>query len=189
MDLEAFARIEELEHYLEENGIEIPRLRGLALCSEQTPYTDEDIARESISIESEAYKDTVQADWCFRGWFVFSDRTEYNIKKYGIKIKREDYPNNTVWKPNWNKIHGKKRKTLKLYLKHKKKAFMKFVEVWNKYSGMQNVLRIHARIGSNNWTYYNCHWIEQQDRFLERVDDYFDSTYCDIYIRIPMTEK
>ena len=186
MDLEAYARIEELNHLLTDNGIEIPRLRGITLCTEQTPYTDEDIAREIISVESDAYTEAVQSDWRCCGWFEFSDRTEHNIKKYGIKVPCDEYPDFPFWKPNWDLIHGRKRKALKFILKKSRRHFERFVEVYNKYSGIPNVLRIHARLGSNNWTYFNCHWIEQQEWFIEKVDDYWDSTYCDIYIRIPV---
>ena len=56
-------------------------------------------------------------------------------------------------------------------------------EVWNRYVGREDVLYIHARIGGGNWPYY---FREVVDKwwFIEKVDDSFDSTYCDIYARL-----
>jgi hypothetical protein len=43
---------------------------------------------------------------------------------------------------------------------------------------------IHARIGGNNWEYYDGdETVATKPWFLEKVDDEFDSTYCDIYVR------
>lgn len=42
MDLGAYVQIEELEHYLEENNIEIPRLRGLRLMKDEEIITKQD---------------------------------------------------------------------------------------------------------------------------------------------------
>ena len=55
---------------------------------------------------------------------------------------------------------------------------------WNKYVGRDDVLYIHARIGGNNWNYYDGPELARQPWFLEKVDDCFDSTYCDIYAKI-----
>ena len=43
---------------------------------------------------------------------------------------------------------------------------------------------IHARIGGPNWEYYGGPLLKLEPWFLERVDDGFDNTYCDIYARI-----
>ena len=56
--------------------------------------------------------------------------------------------------------------------------------MWNKYVGRENVLYIHSRIGGTNWDYYNGNELTKQPWFLEKVDNYFDSTYCDIYALI-----
>ena len=38
---------------------------------------------------------------------------------------------------------------------------------------------------SQNWTYYDCHKdVATKPWFIEKVDDNFDCTYCDIYVKI-----
>lgn len=46
MDLGAYAQIEQLEQLLTANHIEIPRLRGLRLMSEEEPFSEEDIYKK-----------------------------------------------------------------------------------------------------------------------------------------------
>lgn len=69
-------------------------------------------------------------------------------------------------------------------LEQSKRAIQNQYAVWNKYAGKENVLYIHARIGGNNWGSYGGSTIERQPWFLEKVDDSFDDTYCDIYAKI-----
>lgn len=59
-------------------------------------------------------------------------------------------------------------------------------ETFNKYSGRFDVLYIHARIGGGNWL--SCrNQVKNQPWFLEKVDDFYDNTYCDIYAKIDAT--
>ena len=63
------------------------------------------------------------------------------------------------------------------------------MERFNYYCGQKNVYMIHARIGGvgeySNWEYYGGEEkIATQPWFLEKVDDDFDSTYCDIYVKL-----
>ena len=55
--------------------------------------------------------------------------------------------------------------------------------VWNKYVGRNDILYIHARIGGGNWGSYYTEVVDKP-WFLEKIDDAFDSTYCDIYAKI-----
>jgi len=62
-------------------------------------------------------------------------------------------------------------------------------ETFNKYVGRNDILCIHARIGGSNWPYYKDQVINQP-WFIEKIDDGFDETYCDIYARIkPVTNN
>ena len=54
-------------------------------------------------------------------------------------------------------------------------------EMFNKYVGREDV---HSRIGGDNWNYYGGPELEKQPWFLEKIDDYYDNTYCDIYAKI-----
>ena len=83
----------------------------------------------------------------------------------------------------WNRIHGWKRKVLKTYIHNEIKRQTKQWELWNKYAGRDDILYIHARIGGGNWPHY-FDQVVYQPWFIEKVDDSFDSTYCDIYARI-----
>ena len=56
--------------------------------------------------------------------------------------------------------------------------------IFNKYVGRDDVLYIHARIGGANWAFYGGGELEKQPWFIEKVDDEYDNTYCDIYARI-----
>lgn len=57
--------------------------------------------------------------------------------------------------------------------------------MWNKYAGQGDVLYIHSRMGGNNWKSFEGKVeLTHQPWFLDRVDDAFDSTYCDFYVRI-----
>lgn len=57
--------------------------------------------------------------------------------------------------------------------------------MWNKYACKEGVLYIHARIGGNNWENYGVKSnIINQPWYLDRVDDWFDNTYFDIYAKI-----
>lgn len=58
------------------------------------------------------------------------------------------------------------------------------IETFNKYVGEIDVIMVHARLGGSNWEFYDCQELEKQPWFIEKVDDSFDSTYCDIYIRL-----
>ena len=77
----------------------------------------------------------------------------------------------------------------KKVLAKKKAAYSEYKEIrrqyetWNKYAGKDGFLYIHARIGGGNWPYYFKDVIDKP-WFIEKVDDSFDSTYCDIYARI-----
>lgn len=43
---------------------------------------------------------------------------------------------------------------------------------------------VHARIGGNNWVFFGGQKVAEHPAFIERVDDWFDSTYCDIYLKV-----
>jgi len=68
-------------------------------------------------------------------------------------------------------------------MKTSKREVEKNFAAFNKYCGRKDILYIHARIGGGNWPNY-CAEVETQPWFVEKVDDAFDSTYCDIYAKI-----
>lgn len=193
MDLGAYINIDD-ETYMKiikENNIDVPRLRGYRwMGNESVTDIDEFIIP---SIKRHVFDDALRSDppfaidpYCFE----YSERTNRRKKKYGVLEKvvctwgnEIDYTTELV-DLKWDKIHGKRRKNVKFNLKKELKAAKKQYDTWNKYVGRKDVLYIHARIGGNNWIYYEGYKLEKEPWFLEKVDDYYDNTYCDIYARI-----
>lgn len=140
MDLYAYSQIDDLKKYLEENDINVPRLRGLRLMKDEKPITEKDVEEDT------------------KVWLILAV-----------------YPK----AKSINDLHGKKRKKYKLALKHARKQY----DIFNKYVG-KNVLYVHARVGGANWDFFGMDEITKHPLYLERVDDYFDSTYCDIYFKL-----
>ena len=180
MDLYAYCQIEDLEHILTEKDISIPRLRGLDLCSNMTPYAKEEIKDEEDYLIGSGITRLIQAEprWSIHPiWSVSDFKTDLYLKYYTKKDGEKCLP-------RWERIHGKHRKALKYLIKLKKRAFQIYYEAWNKYAGRTDVIRVHARIGGINWNDYGGPELAKQPWFLEKVDDYCDSTYCDIYVYI-----
>lgn len=186
MDLGAYTQIENLSEIASKNGIVVPRLRGYRLMKDQERFTEEDIVKASKALGIQ------DCQWLLceigrGGAYEFSPRTDRLVDKYLIKGKvkscfgdeYEDYVG-----INWDAVHGKLRKEFKFTIKNAEKRQRKQYEVFNKYVGRDDVLYIHARIGGSNWNYYDGPDLERQPWFLEKVDEAFDGTYCDIYAKI-----
>lgn len=175
MDIYAYSNIEDLKELAAKNGIDCPRLRGYRLMSEEEPLkiTDEDIKRWSYYC-ADYLCEAVPIFTCNPTCYRWGERTKQIKKKY---LKDET---NEV---RWDRIHGRKRKVLKTEVHNFTKRIRKQYEVFNKYIGREDVLMIHSRIGGGNWP---CYYKEVvgQPWFIEKVDDAFDDTYCDIYARI-----
>lgn len=183
MNLTAYSQIEDLMPVLQSTGIEIPRLRGLGLMKNEEPVNQTDLNEILHSMEILAVQNLCES---FPAWDFYSccsklcPATDRRIKKYMI-IDEDGDPISI----RWDRIHGKKRKTAKYAIKQYKKAVIDNIKVFNKYAGRDDVLFVHARIGGDNWNYFNGPSIvASHPAFLEKVDDYFDSTYCDIYLKI-----
>lgn len=183
MNLAAYSQIEDLMPVLQSTGIEIPRLRGLGLMKNEEPVSKPDLDEILHSMEILAVQNLCES---FPAWDFYSCCSEYcpatdrRLKRYMILDKDGD-PIGI----RWDCIHGKKRKTAKYAIKQYKKDVIKNIKVFNKYAGRDDVLFVHARIGGDNWNYFNGPSIvASHPSFLEKVDDYFDSTYCDIYLKI-----
>lgn len=176
MDLWAYANIGNVEEIANANGIYCPRLRGYRLMKDEEPEDIRQLIAEK-HIDYNCVKDLCQSDpfWDPHAHFYsLSLDTDQKIRYY------TDEENGTV---RWERIHGWKRRVLKTYIHNETVRYRKQYEVWNKYAGCDDILYIHARIGGNNWP---CYYKQVVDKwwFIEKVDDAFDSTYCDIYARI-----
>ncbi|MBO5969211.1 MAG: hypothetical protein J6S14_12020 [Clostridia bacterium] len=174
MDLVAYAQIDNLGSIAKKNNIIVPRLRGYRLMKNEEVLTEEDIKEHARQVGVSECEDYIRSHG--RGWFYqFNKSTNDLVAKY-IKGKTEDI--------NWDAVHGKLRKQFKFLMKKTYKRYKKQYDTFNKYVGRDDVLYIHARIGGSNWYYYGGNELEKQPWFIERVDDSYDNTYCDIYARI-----
>lgn len=178
MDLYAYTQINNLEAIAKANGIDVPRLRGYRLMSEEKPLT----TKEMREIEHDLVKEVYVRGCCTIPRFFDPDS---HIIEYS---SRTDRIRNCIITPDgefrWELLHGKPRRRMKFAVRKMKKAVRAENEAWNRYAGREDVLYIHARIGGQNWNAYGCDWIRKQPWFLEKVDDAFDETYCSIYARI-----
>jgi hypothetical protein len=194
MDLLAYLNGEEIEEVLKKNGIEIPRFRGGNFMASEEKFSNEALEEEITWLTGTIYSRACTSEPRFRpNAFVHecSSATDRMKEKYLLTEEVTEVLNDgtkyvyeKVVGFKWNLVHGKNKKAIKLAVKQEKKALLKSFITHNKYVGRKDVLRIHARIGGNNWEYYGGSDIERQPWFLEKVDDYFDNTYCDIYVRI-----
>lgn len=180
MDLYAYTQIGELDKIAQDNGIVVPRLRGYRLMKDERPVSTE----EMREMQDEAAVHVCERICCTTGcWIEYSDRTKRICNRYLIRSRDEDgYEKYSGIR--WDRVHGKKRKAFKLAIKQKKKAVKKQYDMWNKYVDNEDVLYIHARIGSGSWAREDGEKIMNEPWFLDKADDYFDNSYCDIYASI-----
>lgn len=194
MDLLAYLNKEEIEEIMKKNSIEIPRFRGGYLTSSTEKLPDEAFKNYAALLKETVYVSACTSEPRFRPnspVHEYSSATDKMKKKY-LTTKTETWTDEdgteySIYDKidfNWNLVHGKNKKAIKLAIKQGEKALSKFFLTYNKYAGKENVLCIHARIGGNNWAFYGGSDIERQPWFLEKIDDYFDNTYCNIYVKI-----
>ena len=181
MDLGAYVQIEDLESVMKANCISVPRLRGLRLMKEEEPTPEDAIEKEAYSQGVFKCKDLCESFFrtLYPDTFCLLRKTDRIIKKY-LVLEDNLFPKDIRWKA----VRGRKRKMFKYTMKMASRKVRKQYEIFNKYCGREDVLYIHARIGGGNWSYFGGAEISKQPWFIEKVDDAFDCTYCDIYARI-----
>lgn len=190
MDLYAYSQIDDLDKIAKDNGIEVPRLRGYRLMKDEEPVSNEEIKKMIKDCEIEVVKDLCESEpfWSINSCsHILSRYTDFLKEFFLIKTHDKDNYNEYIG-IRWDRIHGWKRKVLKFAIKKQKRRIRKQYDMWNKYAGREDVLYIHSRIGGNNWNYYGGNELTKQPWFLGKVDDNFDSTYCDIYAKIKTEE-
>jgi len=184
MDLGAYAQIEDLEIIAKENGIDVPRLRGYRLMRDEEPVNlKEVINRDEIAVGCVKKLCEAEPFWNIHPeWWSLCDKSDF-YKSYYMTYTMKESTYKKFNRVRWDRIHGWKRRVLKTYIHNEIKRKAKQWETWNKYAGRDDILYIHARIGGGNWSYY-YQQVVNQPWFIEKVDDCYDSTYCDIYARI-----
>lgn len=186
MDLSAYMQIDDLSQIAKENNIKVPRLRGYRLMKNEKPVSAEEINQIIKECEIEVCEDLCRSVpfWCEKSCGqLLNSRTDFLCRYYLVEGVDEN-GRKKFTNIRWDRIHGKKRKVLKFAIKKKKKRIQRQFEIWNKYAGQDKILYIHSRTGGNNWDYYGGSELSKMPWFLEKVDDWFDRTYCDIYASI-----
>lgn len=186
MDLFAYTQIDKFDKIAKDNGIEVPRLRGYRLMKDEEAASPEDIKYIMKKSEITVCRCLCCSDplWSSNpDFYEYSGKTDLILRRYLIEEVDEDGCSNYVG-IRWDRIHGRKRKILKFEIKKQKRKIQEQLDMWNKYIGRDDVLCIHSRIGGNNWKYYGGDELTKMPWFLDKVDDCFDETYCDIYALI-----
>ena len=181
MDLYVYMQIPDIGVIVEKNGINVPRLRGYRLMGLEEPVSNNHIAITILDQERYLYRRMCTSIPRFHpnsNMSEFSSATDRLKKKYCI------FEGEEIVSFRWDLVHGKNRKRLKFAIKNARKAVLKSLLTFNKYVGRKDVLCIRARIGGENWSYFGGEEIARKPWFIEKVDDYFDDTYCDIYAKI-----
>ena len=186
MDLTAYVQIKDLEEIARNNNIIVPRLRGYRLMKDEEPISSEEIKRLMKNCEVDVCKDlcSTKPFWSTHANYSVYSRFTQRLFKYYLVENIDENGYKTYTDVRWDRIHGWKRKILKFEIKKKKRRIQKQFEMWNKYAGKENILYIHSRIGGPNWNSYDGNELAKSSWFLDKVDDYFDNTYCDIYAKI-----
>lgn len=180
MDLGAFAQIDNLNALMSCNGINVPRLRGLRLMSQEKMVSPDDIAKIVHNHAMCECESLCESDFRLNAFeFELSERTRRLKRKYLIYNKDCLTPIGI----RWGCVHGKKRKAFKYVIKSATRRTNAQYAIFNRYCGCPDILYIHARIGGGNWPHYGKE-VKDQPWFICKVDDAFDSTYCDIYARL-----
>ena len=192
MDLGAYSQIGAIECIAKANGIEVPRLRGYRIMSKEAPFSDAERAKLLHDAEiaaADEFCERIPAFSMNPRFIEYSSDTNYRKERFLIRktVMWADAPHRETVGIRWDKIHGKRRKVLKYMIKKSQKALKDNIAAWNRYAGKENVLYIHARIGGNNWDYYGGKEIEEKPWFIEKADDAWDCTYCDIYAKADLS--
>ena len=178
MDIYGYSQIEDLKELLDINNIEIARLRGIRLMREQSavPLNDINEAVEKMKLYNAVQwlRQRAWDYWC--SWrserkhpaFIYKKVYDVHDMKCVKKIVSIDY----------RKMNRKDRNAIKLKSKADEKRIRTNFEMFNSYVG-KDVLYVHARQGGGNRLYYPID--TKHPMYLSDCDDFYDSTYCDIY--------
>ena len=183
MDMGAFLQIEDLDKIAKENGIEVPRLRGYRLMKDEKPIDIDEVIKER-NVEANCCIALCECYWDPNAiWSEYSDETKELCNKYVINYDQR-WEENSNMSVRWDLLAPEQIELLKQRIEKETADITDQFTMWNKYAGKEDVLYIHSRIGGGNWLDYDGPELMKKSWFLDKVDDAYDSTYCDIYARI-----
>lgn len=195
MDLFAYTQISALQPIADYNGISIPRLRGYRLMEYEKPVTAEEMTEMLTNATIYAVKQCCSMGFIYSDRFFFMLDTTRLEERYLVKNPRylqENESGETDYREyvgiRWDRLHGKKRKRAKHEIKQRLARIRNQYSLFNRYAGKPGILYAHSRIGGANWNTYKNEVI-QHPGFIERTDDCYDNTYCDLYYRVEIPES
>lgn len=187
MDLLAYANIDKLSDLVEKNGIAVERVRGYRLMKDEHIYTKDEV-EEAITAGDIMMVERVVSSkpFCTMNpeFYCFSD--EKMVKYFITKKDSHGYEEHIAIR--WNKLHGKLRKIAKYNIKRNRKRILEAISIWNKYVGCEDVLCIHAKLGSWNWSDIDGWCYKDKEWFLDCCDDIYDEVYCNIFAKLESLE-
>lgn len=185
MDLYAYANIDNLQKLLIDNNIQIARLRGLRLMKDEESISEERIETLVKDIKLENAITWLQQ----KSWGIWSSSKDDIKHKSFIYKNVEDEDGNLerkIVKIDWSKVRRKDRNAIKLQNRYDEKRIRTNMNMFNSYVG-KDVLYVHARQGGGNREYYPIDTTHPM--YLSDCDDWYDSTYCDIYYDLSKGEN
>ena len=178
MDLGAFAQIEDLEKILQINGIDIMRLRGLRLMKNEKPIAQEKI--DGIINHSR-----IENAILYLRREIWGEVKKHPAFIYG-KVTDEYGTRKEIVAIDYSKLNRKVRNAIKLRNRKDDKRILANLGMFNSYCG-KDVLYVHARQGGGNRSW--CPIDTTHPMYLSDCDDYWDSTYCDIYYDLTKSKE
>ena len=150
MDLYAYTQIVDLQAIADSNGISVPRCRGYRLMKNEERVTTAEI--EQMITDQALY----EAEKLFRlhpsGLFYeYSESAKARARRYIVIRKNENGFDEPI-AVRWDRVHGKRRKAVKRIFRQVRRDVKEQYALFNSYVGREDVLYIHARLGSTSWT-------------------------------------
>lgn len=181
MDLGAFVQIEDLASIAKANGIEVNRLRGYRLMRDEKPEDIEAICKDR---EVSLCEELCAMKWNPDSQFLcYGGSTDPYFNKFIINYDKR-YEKGVRLSINWEIMTDAEKEILRSYIEERTADFKKQWSLWNSFCGRNDVLYIHARQGTTNWS--ETTFKDYQDKlwFLAACNDGDDPSYCDIYAKI-----
>ena len=182
MDLGAYVQIADLDKLAKVNGIsEINRLRGYRLMRDEEPVDVEEICKKQ---EVEICKELCEMHWNPNNpWVECSSTTKALCKKY-INNYDKIYENYDSLSINWEVMTDQEKEILKDFMEKRFQHYREQWNLWNSFCGRNDVLYIHARQGTTNWSDTTFKDYEDKPWYLAGCNDAWDLSYCDMYAKI-----
>ena len=181
MDLGAYVQIADLDTLAKANGIEVNRLRGYRLMKDEEPV---DIAEICKDKEVEFCEELCRMKWDPNSpWSSWGPDTDAYCRTYinNYDKRSEDGVECSV---NWDAMLPEEQEILHSYIEKRLEQYRTQWELWNSFCGKANVLYIHARQGTSNWSETTFHNYEKEPWYLGGCNDAYDSSYCDMYAKV-----